>query len=44
MGSQVHGTQAFDNKKRAELKFNDAAMAVVNKIISNYPEGKQKSE
>lgn len=43
MGSQVHGTQAFDNKKRAELKFSDAAMAVVNKIISNYPEGKQKS-
>lgn len=43
MGAQVHGTQEFDNKKRAEIKFNDAAMATVRKIISRYPEGKQKS-
>jgi NADH-quinone oxidoreductase subunit E len=27
----------------AEIKFNDAAMALVNKIIQRYPEGKQKS-
>ena len=27
----------------AEIKFNDTAMALVNKIISRYPEGKQKS-
>ena len=27
----------------AEIKFNDAALAMVNKIISRYPEGKQKS-
>src|SRR4051794_189114 len=27
----------------AEIKFNDEAMAMVNKIISRYPEGKQKS-
>ncbi|MCE3260015.1 MAG: hypothetical protein K0S12_1656, partial [Bacteroidetes bacterium] len=26
MGAQVHGTQDFDNKKRAEIKFSDAAM------------------
>ena len=27
----------------AEIKFNDTAMAMVNKIIGRYPEGKQKS-
>lgn len=43
MGAQVHGTQQFDNSKRAEIKFNDAAMATVQTIISHYPEGKQKS-
>jgi NADH-quinone oxidoreductase subunit E len=43
MGAQVHGTQSFDDKKRAEIKFNDAAMATVQKLISHYPEGKQKS-
>jgi NADH-quinone oxidoreductase subunit E len=43
MGSQVHGTQHFDKNKRAEIRFNDAAMATVQKIISRYPEGKQKS-
>ncbi len=43
MGAQVHGTQEFDNKKRADIKFNDAAMATVQTIISRYPEGKQKS-
>lgn len=43
MGAQVHGTQPFDENKRAEIKFNDAAMATVQKIISRYPAGKQKS-
>lgn len=43
MGAQVHGTQQFDNSKRAEIKFNDAAMTTVQTIISHYPEGKQKS-
>jgi NADH-quinone oxidoreductase subunit E len=43
MGSQIHGTLEFDPKKRKDIKFNDAAMATVNKIISRYPEGKQKS-
>jgi NADH-quinone oxidoreductase subunit E len=43
MGAQVHGTQPFDEKKRAEIKFNDAAMATVQTIISRYPQGKQKS-
>lgn len=43
MGAQVHGTQSFDNKKRADIKFNDDAMATVQKIISRYPDGKQKS-
>jgi NADH-quinone oxidoreductase subunit E len=43
MGAQVHGTQSFDQNKRAEIKFNDAAMATVQTIISRYPEGKQKS-
>lgn len=43
MGAQVHGTQTFDKNKRAEIKFNDAAMATVQTIISRYPEGKQKS-
>jgi NADH-quinone oxidoreductase subunit E len=43
MGAQVHGTQKFDNKKRAEIKFNDTAMETVNKIISHYPPEKIKS-
>lgn len=43
MGAQVHGTQPFDTSKRAEIKFNEVAMATVQKIISHYPEGKQKS-
>lgn len=43
MSSQVHGTQHFDKAKRAEVKFSDEAMNVVQTIISHYPEGKQKS-
>ena len=43
MGSQIHGTQHFDKAKRIEIKFSDLAMQVVQKIISHYPEGKQKS-
>lgn len=43
MGAQVHGTQSFDKAKRAEIKFSEEAMKTVQKIISNYPEGKQKS-
>ena len=43
MSSQIHGAQHFDAKKRAELKFSDAAMETVHTIIKRYPEGKQKS-
>jgi NADH-quinone oxidoreductase subunit E len=43
MGSQIHGTQDFDKTKREEIKFSDEAMQIVQKIISRYPEGKQKS-
>lgn len=43
MGAQVHGTQEFNKGKRAELKFSEEAMKTVKKLISNYPEGKQKS-
>ncbi len=43
MGSQVHGTQTFDKSKRAEIKFSDEAMKIVQTIISHYPQGKQKS-
>ncbi len=43
MGAQVHGTQEFNKAKRTEIKFSDEAMATVQKIISNYPSGKQKS-
>jgi NADH-quinone oxidoreductase subunit E len=43
MSSQVHGTQHFDNTRRAELKFSEEAMNTVKTIISHYPEGKQKS-
>jgi NADH-quinone oxidoreductase subunit E len=43
MGAQVHGTQDFDQKKRTEIKFSDAAMATVKEIISHYPESKIKS-
>ena len=43
MGAQVHGTQNFDAKKRAEIKFSDLAMETVKTIISRYPADKQKS-
>ncbi len=43
MGAQVHGTQEFNKSKRAELKFSEEAMKTVQKIMSNYPEGKHKS-
>lgn len=43
MASEVHGTQHFDTTKRAGIKFSDEAMQEVQKIISRYPEGKQKS-
>jgi NADH-quinone oxidoreductase subunit E len=43
MSSQIHGTQHFDKAKRAEIKFNDEAMAVVKTIISHYPPEKIKS-
>lgn len=43
MGAQVHGTQEFNKAKRAELKFSEEAMKTVQKIMSNYPEGKHKS-
>ena len=43
MSSQVHGTQHFDQAKRAEIKFSDSAMATVQEMITRYPAGKQKS-
>ncbi len=43
MGAQIHGTQHFDEAKRAATKFGEAAMATVQEIISHYPAGKQKS-
>lgn len=43
MASEVHGTQHFDVTRRAELKFSDEAMHEVRRIMSQYPEGKQKS-
>ena len=43
MSSDIHGTQHFDEAKRATIKFSDEAMKTVQTIISHYPEGKQKS-
>lgn len=43
MGAEVHGTQHFNAHKRESLRFSDEAMATVQKLLSNYPEGKQKS-
>lgn len=43
MGSQVHGTQEFDQKKRSGIKFSEEAMATVQTIISRYPPEKRKS-
>lgn len=43
MGAQVHGIQDFNQAKRKELKFSEEAMKTVQKIMSNYPEGKHKS-
>lgn len=43
MSAEVHGTQQFNTSKRSQIEFNPAAMALVQKLISNYPEGKEKS-
>lgn len=43
MGSQVHGTQEFNQAKRAETKFSESAMATVQEIISHYPPERRKS-
>jgi NADH-quinone oxidoreductase subunit E len=43
MSSHLHGTQHFDEAKRAKIKFSDEAMNTVQTIISRYPEGKHKS-
>ncbi len=43
MGAQVHGTQEFNKSKRAGIKFSEEAMKIVQRLISNYPEGKHKS-
>lgn len=43
MGSQVHGTQEFNETKRAAIKFSEEAMATVQTIISRYPAEKRKS-
>lgn len=43
MGSQIHGAQPFNPAARAEVKFSDEAMKLVQNIMSHYPEGKQKS-
>lgn len=43
MSSQVHGVQHFDKAKRAEIKFSDEAMIIVQEMIKRYPNGKQKS-
>lgn len=43
MSAEVHGTQKFDATKRTQIVFSASAMALVEKLISNYPEGKEKS-
>lgn len=43
MASEVHGTQAFNASKRAQVKFSDEAMAIVQKIIARYPANRKKS-
>lgn len=43
MAASVHGTQHFDENKRAQISFSGEAMATVQRIISHYPQGKQKS-
>lgn len=43
MSSQVHGAQRFDQKKRSDIRFSDAAMESAQEILKRYPAGKQKS-
>lgn len=43
MGAQIHGVQEFNDSKRKQIKFSDESMALVQKIIKRYPEGKHKS-
>ena len=43
MGAQIHGTVDFNESKRQTIQFSDVAAATIKKIISRYPEGKQKA-
>jgi NADH-quinone oxidoreductase subunit E len=43
MGSLNNGALEFNKEKRKNIKFSDDSMQIVQKIIKNYPEGKQKS-
>ena len=43
MASDLHGTQAFNPAKRAEVKFSDEAMSIAKKLIARYPDNRKKS-
>jgi len=43
MGSLNNGALEFNKETRKNIKFSDDALQIVQKIIKNYPEGKQKS-
>lgn len=43
MSAQVHGTQNFDKEKRKKTVFSEDALQTAQKIITQYPESKQKS-
>lgn len=43
MSAHAHGTQQFDETKRANIKFSAEALATIENLMKRYPEGKSKS-
>jgi NADH-quinone oxidoreductase subunit E len=43
MGAQIHGTVDFNENKRQGLQFSGEASANIKKIMSRFPEGKEKA-
>jgi NADH-quinone oxidoreductase subunit E len=41
--SHISGIKTFDPEKRKNVRFSDEALTTIKKIMSRYPEGKQKS-
>lgn len=43
MSAHAQGTQSFDTQLRDKISFSEEALATINKLMSRYPEGKDKA-